>query len=82
MYEVIAIGLGIALGAAFARVHPARRALAFMVPLAILGGAAVTAASGELEVSIGFLVFDTLQTTVAAVATYALVTVWQTRAAR
>jgi hypothetical protein len=51
---------------------PAARAVPTIVPLGIAVGAAASALAGELEVSLAFLVFDTLQVTVSALLAYAL----------
>jgi hypothetical protein len=72
MYEVLAIVAGIGLGAALRRV-PRGRAVVLLVPLGMLLGTAVSALAGELELSVGFVVFDTLQVTMVAVATHVVV---------
>ena len=72
MYEALAVALGVAIGLAFRDMRPAAAAVAVIVPLGIAAGAAVSAMAGELEVSVGFLAFDTLQASGAAVLAYVL----------
>jgi hypothetical protein len=79
MYEALAIALGVGIGLTFRDMRPAGRAVAVIIPLGIAAGAAVSAISGELEVSVGFLLFDTLQTTAAAMLTYVLARAWKHR---
>lgn len=68
MYEVVAVLVGVVIGASLA--HRSRRVfLLGTVPLCIATGLAVSAASGELELSAGFLIFDVGQTLIAAVLT-------------
>ena len=72
MYELMAIVVGIGLGVALRRM-PRGRAVVLLVPLGMLLGAVVSALAGELELSVGFVVFDTLQVTATAVATHVVV---------
>lgn len=78
MYELLAVTLGVVIGFALGGVRPAARAIAILVPLGILVGTAVSAAAGEIEISLGFLLFDTTQVTASALLTYVLRRVWQT----
>jgi hypothetical protein len=80
MYELIAIGVGIAIGYAVSGVEPSWRGVALAVPLAIVGGTTVTAISGELEISAEFILVDIGQAAVAAVLTLALVRTYRLRA--
>jgi hypothetical protein len=80
MYEVLAIALGVGIGLAFRAMRPAGRAVAVIIPIGIAAGAAVSAISGELEVSVGFLLFDTLQASAVAVVTYVVARAWKRRA--
>jgi len=72
MYELMTIVVGIGLGVALRRM-PRGRAVVLLVPLGMLLGAVVSALAGELELSVGFVVFDTLQVTATAVATHVVV---------
>ena len=81
MYEVLAVALGVGIGLAFRDLRPAARALVVVIPLGIAAGAAVSALSGELEMSMGFLLFDTVQTSIAATLAYALARAWGARSA-
>ena len=71
MFEVLAIVVGVGLGAAL-RHRPPGPAIMLIVPLGIVLGAGISALAGELELSAAFLLFDTLQVTVSAVLTYVL----------
>jgi hypothetical protein len=72
MYEVLAVTLGVLMGLGFSSVRPAARAVLMIVPLGIVVGAAVSALAGEIELSLGFLVFDTVQVTASALLVYVL----------
>jgi hypothetical protein len=80
VYEVLAVALGVAIGLAFRGVST-RRALPLIICLGLAAGAAVSALAGEIEVSLAFPAFDTIQTTGAALLTYALARVAAPRAA-
>jgi hypothetical protein len=81
MFEVLAVALGVGIGVAFRGVPP-RRAIPLLVCLGVVVGAAVSAAAGELEVSLAFLAFDTFQVAGAALLTYVLARAVALRAAR
>ena len=81
MYEVLAVALGVAIGVAFRGMVP-HRAIPVVVCFGVVVGAAVSALAGELEISLAFLVFDTVQVTGAALLTYALARAVAVRAAR
>jgi len=81
MYEVLAVALGVAIGVTFRGVG-LRRAIPMVLCLGIVIGAAVSALAGELEVSLGFLAFDTSQVTGAALLTYVLARAVDIRAPR
>jgi len=64
MYEVIALGLGGLIGFLVGRTG---MSLWWAALLGALAGMTVTAASGEIEISAGYLLFDAGQAGVAAV---------------
>jgi high-affinity Fe2+/Pb2+ permease len=69
VFEIIAIVAGLAVGLLVRDVPSPRRATALALLLGAAAGVAVTALSGELEISPAFLVFDAGQTALAAVLT-------------
>jgi hypothetical protein len=71
MYEIIALLAGVAIGLALRGVSPRRKAAALAAGLGVVTGIGVTALSGELEISPGFLVLDAGQTAAAALMTLA-----------
>jgi|tagenome__1003787_1003787.scaffolds.fasta_scaffold19364497_2 hypothetical protein len=71
MYELIPIALGAVLGILL-RGLPRSRAAWIAAPFALAGGLAASTLSGELEKSVGFVAWDTLQVLAAATATYLL----------
>ena len=72
MYEVLTIGLGVLIGAVIGLLS-VRHAPAWAAALGGLAGAAVTVLTGEIELSVGFLVLDVGQAVIAAVLTCMLV---------
>jgi len=70
MYEVLVIAVGVALGVGLREVRPRALALAWIAGLGLVCGTLVTIASGEIEVSPGFLVFDAGQCVAAGVLAY------------
>jgi hypothetical protein len=81
VYEVVALLAGVAVGAVL-RHRSWRGFLLAAVPLCVGIGFAVSALSGELEVSVGFLIFDVSQSLVAAVLTAVLLRALERRAQR
>jgi hypothetical protein len=69
VYEMIALLAGAAVGVALCGVPSLRRSMALAVPLGVAAGTAVTAISGELEISPAFMLLDAGQSAVAAVLT-------------
>ena len=81
MYEVVAIVAGAVVGAALRR-RSVRGFLAAAVPLCIGIGLAVSALSGELDLSPAFLIFDVGQSLVAVALTAVLLRSWERRPQR
>jgi hypothetical protein len=69
VYEIIALLAGATIGVALRGVPSLRRSTALAVPLGLAAGTAVTALSGELEISPAFILLDAGQSAVAAVLT-------------
>lgn len=80
MYEVLALVVGSGIGFGL-RHTPTGRAVAVAAVAAVLVGFAVSRLSGELELSAGFLIFDTGQVFLAAIAVRGLARAWLRRRA-
>lgn len=81
MYEVVAIVAGVVVGTVL-RHRSARGFLVAAAGFCIGIGLAVSALSGELELSVAFLIFDVGQSFAAAVLTAVLLRAWERRPQR
>lgn len=82
MSEVWPVVAGAAVGAASARLPAGRRTWVAVLALSVVIGLGAAAVAGELALSWGFALVDTVQALIAAALVRGLVRVWQRRSAR
>ena len=82
MAEVFPVMMGALIGAAVQFLAPARLRIAALLVLGTVAGVAASALSGELEISVGFILIDVGQVALIGALTMAAIALWQRRSAR